>query len=299
MNTPRGLRTEDPRVRQAFADAVQELRDRGLAARRARSRAVQNEPRGEERIPIHGGPGEVESTDTYEIGEFNVILDFFSDGDQGADVDYGSSYVQAVQFVDGACPVEPRTILTYSQSANPESPFFADQTRMFSNKRWVDVPFCRDEVRAATLSTRRLRSADVPGQALEHRQAQHRPCPPRPHARPPAALATPGPRQAAQQEAQPLPVLREAQPRAGVRGVRAPGQGRAGDHHGEGTRQPSRAAGTQRPQPARLSAPAADRPRPVPRRLRVALGSSGCARARCASWPWRAGASCVSRTSGC
>ncbi len=158
VNTPRGLRTEDPRVRQAFADAVQELRDRGLALDVPLG-AVQSEPRGEERIPIHGGPGEVESTSTFEIGEFNVILDFFSDGDDGADIDYGSSYVQAVQFVDGACPVEPRTILTYSQSANPESPFFADQTRMFSKKQWVDVPFCPDDVRAATRSTVRLQSA--------------------------------------------------------------------------------------------------------------------------------------------
>jgi acyl-homoserine-lactone acylase len=158
VNTPRGLRTEDPRVRQAFADAVQELRDRGLPLD-VPVGTVQNEPRGEERIPIHGGPGEVEPTSTFEIGEFNVILDFFSDGDVGADVDYGSSYVQAVQFVDGSCPVEPRTILTYSQSSNPESPFFADQTRMFSDKRWVDVPFCRDDVLAGTRSTVRLRSA--------------------------------------------------------------------------------------------------------------------------------------------
>lgn len=157
VNTPRGLRTEDPRVRQAFADAVQELRDRGLALDVPLG-AVQSEPRGGERIPIHGGPGEVEPTATFEIGEFNVILDFFPDGDVGEDVDYGSSYVQAVQFVDGSCPVEPRTILTYSQSSNPASPFFADQTRMFSNKQWVDVPFCPADVRAATRSTLRLRA---------------------------------------------------------------------------------------------------------------------------------------------
>ena len=158
VNTPRGLRTEDPRVRQAFADAVQLLRDRGLALD-VPVRAVQTEPRGSERIPIHGGPGEVEPTSEFQIGDFNIILDFFADGDSGDDVDYGSSYVQAVQFVGGSCPVEPRTILTYSQSSNPASRFFADQTRMFSAKKWVDVPFCRRDVRAATRSTRRLRSA--------------------------------------------------------------------------------------------------------------------------------------------
>ena len=48
--------------------------------------------------------------------------------------------------VDGSrCP-ESRSILTYSQSANPESPFCADQTRLYSQKRWVDMRFCSEEV---------------------------------------------------------------------------------------------------------------------------------------------------------
>ena len=50
-----------------------------------------------------------------------------------------------MSFTDGSCP-DTRTILTYSQSANPDSPYFADQTRMFSNKEWVDPPFCASEV---------------------------------------------------------------------------------------------------------------------------------------------------------
>jgi hypothetical protein len=47
-------------------------------------------------------------------------------------------------FGDG-CP-DDRSILTYSESENPNSPYFADQTRMFSDKQWVDPPFCADEV---------------------------------------------------------------------------------------------------------------------------------------------------------
>jgi hypothetical protein len=43
------------------------------------------------------------------------------------------------------CP-DSRSILTYSQSANPESPYFADQTRLFSRKRWVDMRFCAEEI---------------------------------------------------------------------------------------------------------------------------------------------------------
>jgi hypothetical protein len=55
------------------------------------------------------------------------------------------------------CP-DDRSILTYSQSENPNSPYFADQTRMFSRKEWVDPPFCLDEVNdEPALSTQVIR----------------------------------------------------------------------------------------------------------------------------------------------
>ena len=37
--------------------------------------------------------------------------------------------------------VVPRTILTYSQSTDPTSPFSSDQTRLFSKEKWVTFPF--------------------------------------------------------------------------------------------------------------------------------------------------------------
>ena len=48
---------------------------------------------------------------------------------------------------DESCPVDTRSILTYSQSTNPNSPYFADQTRMFSNKQWVDEAYLRERDR--------------------------------------------------------------------------------------------------------------------------------------------------------
>jgi hypothetical protein len=51
-----------------------------------------------------------------------------------------------VQF-NGGCP-DDRTILTYSQSTNPSSPYFGDQTRMFSRKEWVNPPFCENEIQS-------------------------------------------------------------------------------------------------------------------------------------------------------
>ena len=56
--------------------------------------------------------------------------------------------VTSFRGAGGPCGVDDRSILTYSQSANPNSPHFADQTRMFSNKEWVDPAFCESEVLA-------------------------------------------------------------------------------------------------------------------------------------------------------
>jgi hypothetical protein len=152
-NTPRGLRTEDPRVRQALLEAIRELDGLEIPLD-APLGQVQNEVRGSERLPIHGGraPRRVQRAQRRGRPTSSRRTGYET-------VPHGSSYVQVVQFVDGACPVEPRTILTYSQSANRESPFYSDQTRMYGRKQWVDMPFCEDEVRRATLSTLRLRSA--------------------------------------------------------------------------------------------------------------------------------------------
>ncbi len=46
-----------------------------------------------------------------------------------------------MSWTGSACP-DVRTILTYSLSDNPRSPFFADQTKMFSKKQWVTERFC-------------------------------------------------------------------------------------------------------------------------------------------------------------
>ena len=152
-NTPRGLRTEDPRVRQALVEAVNELRGKGIALD-APLGDVQAEVRGSERLPIHGGPG--------TAGVFNAInvqtADIQGEGRGYENVEHGSSFVQAVQFRGRGCPVEARTILTYSQSANPESPFYSDQTRMYARKQWNDTAFCERAVARATLCTTRLTS---------------------------------------------------------------------------------------------------------------------------------------------
>ena len=134
VNTPRGLSPAPART--ALADAVKELRDNGIPLD-ARLREYQYERKGAERVPIHGGPG--------SLGVFNAISAPFR-GRQGfPDVTTGSSFVMAAHLNGTRCP-ESRSILTYSQSANPSSPWYADQTRMYSRKSWVDMRFCTEEV---------------------------------------------------------------------------------------------------------------------------------------------------------
>ena len=38
-------------------------------------------------------------------------------------------------------------ILTYSQSENPRSPHYADQTRLFSQKKWLPMRFTERSIR--------------------------------------------------------------------------------------------------------------------------------------------------------
>jgi acyl-homoserine-lactone acylase len=148
VNTPRDLNVDDPRVEAALRGAVDDVNGlgKGLAVT---LRQVQFERRGDERIPIHGGPGDPE-------GDFNAINVPWVPGEGYPDVPHGSSFVMAAHLDGSKCP-DLRTILTYSQSTDPGSPYFADQTRMFSRKAWVDPGFCeRDILADRALTIQRL-----------------------------------------------------------------------------------------------------------------------------------------------
>lgn len=148
VNTPRGLSVEadnPAKVRTALADAVTLLGTRGLALD-ARWGDVQHAVRGERRIPIHGGPG--------SNGVLNMQESPWVPGEGYVPV-HGSSYVQVVTF-DDAGPVAD-AVLSYSQSTNPASPHFADQTELYSRKEWNTLPFSPKSIEAAAISTEVVR----------------------------------------------------------------------------------------------------------------------------------------------
>src|SRR5829696_792739 len=156
VNTPSGLNILSPKVQQSLADAVTDLQGAGIPLD-APLRGYQYEKRGGEKVPIHGGPGDPN-------GDFNAInVSWSADPAEPGypNVPHGSSFVMVTSF-GGGCP-DDRSILTYSESENPNSPYFADQTRMFSNKEWVDPPFCASEMDGLPTQVISDATVDQPG----------------------------------------------------------------------------------------------------------------------------------------
>ncbi len=137
VRTPRGIDTAAPGLSRALADTVTELR----AARIALDAPLgkhQFVVRNGKRIPVGGG--------TESLGVWNKIEPVWNPAaGRYTEVSAGSSYIQAVGWDDSRCPVA-RTLLTYSQSSNPNSPHYSDQTRLFSDGRWVTSRFCEKDI---------------------------------------------------------------------------------------------------------------------------------------------------------
>jgi acyl-homoserine-lactone acylase len=150
VHTPGGgLNIAHPAAGRALADAVTDLQAAGIPLASG-LRGVQSETIGGKTIPIHGGPG--------QLGVFNVITAAWKPEEGGyPDVNHGTSFITAVEFRRGRCPVRAGTFVTYGQSENPRSRHASDYTRAYSRKRWHRVPFCPGEVRRQTIELDRLR----------------------------------------------------------------------------------------------------------------------------------------------
>ncbi|MEU6308199.1 penicillin acylase family protein [Streptomyces chartreusis] len=140
VRTPNTLNTGAPGFATALADAVAELRAAGIALD-SRLGEHQVVVRNGQRIPVPGG--------TEGMGVWNKIEPVWDQARGGyTEVTTGSSHIQAVGWDGSRCPVA-RTLLTYSQSSNPNSPHFSDQTRLFSGEKWVTARFCEKDILAS------------------------------------------------------------------------------------------------------------------------------------------------------
>lgn len=139
--TPVTLDRDDPAVMTALRTAAGQLAQLQLAPDAALGE-VMGEMRGERRIPIHGGPA--------RTGVFNMIIpDSPVPGRGWTSVRHGSSWIYTVEFTpDG--PVS-EGVLTYSQSTDPTSAHYGDQTELYSAKGWDPLHFDLEDARAAAV----------------------------------------------------------------------------------------------------------------------------------------------------
>jgi acyl-homoserine-lactone acylase len=137
--TPAGIDTSVPanheRVLTALETALQKL-DEADVALNLPFGEVQAVQRNEFTIPIHGGWD--------EMGTFSVIKVRLDPGGY-RNITGGNTYVQAVTWDESDCPVAD-TLLAHSQSTDPASPYYLDQTLSYSDKVWTRMPFCNEDI---------------------------------------------------------------------------------------------------------------------------------------------------------
>ncbi len=139
VNTPRGIRTGDAAltgaVRTALANAVLQL---------ATDKIDYTKPWGNLQVAIKASPISVHGGDG-SYGIYNAIRSSIVPQAPGVRiVNYGTSYIQSVTW-DGSTP-RAEAFLTYSNSTNPSSPNYGNQTLAFMAKEWIRLPFTPDQI---------------------------------------------------------------------------------------------------------------------------------------------------------
>jgi len=135
LDTPRDFNTADPTVLTALGRAVKTLQDAQIPLD-ARLGDVQFVTRNGVRLPLSGG------------ATFSAISATLRKGIGFTDpLNPSNSYIQVVSLGQGA-PVAD-AVLASSQSSDPASPFYSDQTRIYSEKGWVRLPFTSAAIRKA------------------------------------------------------------------------------------------------------------------------------------------------------
>jgi acyl-homoserine-lactone acylase len=160
LTTPNGLalpkhKGNDP-ILTALGKAIQELNHAGIALDTPLSN-LQFSKKNAKKIPIHGGQGPegIMNMAAYS-GSNGTLFPSASSGnpinpstglsDEGYVVNYGTSFLMAVELT----PEGPncQAVLAFSESADPDSLHFSDQTELFSKKQWRPCLFKQTEIQA-------------------------------------------------------------------------------------------------------------------------------------------------------
>jgi acyl-homoserine-lactone acylase len=155
LGTPNGL-SPDADVPQRLAAAVFRLRSAGFDVDSPLGE-LQTADRDGDRIAVHGGTGTEGVTNVVGFGANDTTTEpgvergeriegSRSLTTRGYPVSNGTSFIFGVEYTaDG--PVA-EALLTYGESGDPTSPFFADQTALFSVKQWRPILFTPDAIAA-------------------------------------------------------------------------------------------------------------------------------------------------------
>ena len=121
--------------------------------------------------PLHGGnrhegianlqvsnsPGNNPTETPIFTGSENFIAGSNSLSETGYNVVHGSSFIMTLGWDDDGPKAE--ALLSYSQSGDPNSPHFDDQTQLYAQKAWRPIRYTLDDIQTNAVSTRIVSSA--------------------------------------------------------------------------------------------------------------------------------------------
>ena len=140
VNTPRTLDIQDEQIRIAIVDAIKNalarLAEHSIAID-ARLGDVQYAMRAGDKIPIPGGDG--------LGGMFSMIVTELGGEEGYTPIIHGNSYMQVISWNENG-ELDARALLTYSQSPEPDSEHYRDQTEMYAEGRWLRLPFSESDI---------------------------------------------------------------------------------------------------------------------------------------------------------
>ncbi len=152
-----------------LAKAVRTLQQAGFAVDAPLGKLQYSDKNGG-RIPIHGGDGPYEGiTNVVGFGANRTTLEPGANParvsgsrnltKEGYPITVGTSFIMALEYTSNG--PHAQAFLTYSQSGDPASPQYYDQTELFSAKKWRKILFTDAEIKAdSNLKTKKVVSAN-------------------------------------------------------------------------------------------------------------------------------------------
>ena len=84
-------------------------------------------------------------------GMWSMIIANLNEGEGYSHIQHGNSYMQIISW-DEEGNLDPRAIVTYSQSPESDSPHYADMTHMYARGGWLRLPFSDAEITGSRIS---------------------------------------------------------------------------------------------------------------------------------------------------